>query len=260
MAEPLLATHDLTVGYHNSSEAAVAGLTIHLHTGFILGIAGPTGSGKTALLDVLAGVSPRRTPARMVGGEFEIFGKDPQTLFGASRRRVLANIGYLRQGAAMDLNPHLTVAENIGGPILERDKRWDRRDLAQRIFYTLYELGLPESMAAKYPHELSSGQRQRVALARSVILEPRLLILDDPTRGVDPIARRKVIEFLRKRKMQPDFTAIIVTMNRTILTEIADSLVILEDGQVSDFGDRDQVLSEPNSPFIEELAEIFPLK
>src|SRR5690606_10347051 len=123
------------------------------------------------------------------GGSLTVFGTELRRISSRRRDRLALSVGYLAQDGAEHLDARLTVAENVAEPIYARDRRFSSREAGIAVATLIDAVRLPLGLMNRYPFELSSGQRQRVALARSLILGPRLLVADEPTRGVDVTVR-----------------------------------------------------------------------
>ncbi|MET0302515.1 MAG: ATP-binding cassette domain-containing protein, partial [Microbacteriaceae bacterium] len=193
-ADDLSITYDLRPGIPN----AVDGVSFSIRSGYTLGLVGEAGSGKSTLARVVAGLgrSGERGAPQIVGGGLEVLGRDVRNM---SRRRhdaLTLHVGYLPQDAGSSLDPQLPVGENVADPIYQRDAEFDRIEAGGLVARLIDAVRLPLAVMSKFPHELSRGQRQRVALAKSLILEPKLLVADDPTMGVDVLVRGRILNVI----------------------------------------------------------------
>ncbi|HET6673386.1 MAG TPA: ABC transporter ATP-binding protein [Agromyces sp.] len=253
---------DLTLEYpaHGASPAHVAlhGLTLTIAPGEVLGLLGSAGSGKSTLAQVLAGVAfdPRHSDVAPVitGGEATVLG---HRLRGLARRKVPEyqfHVGYMAQDAAANLPADRTVSEIVGEPILERDRRYNRKALETRIATMIDGVRLSLSMLEKYPYELSGGQRQRVALARALVLGPSVLIADEPTAGIDLTVRDVVAQLILELREQHTFSALIISHDLPVLRRTADRVAVLDRGELAALGTIDEVFDDPRHPYVMALA------
>jgi ABC-type glutathione transport system ATPase component len=253
---------DLTLEYppHGASPAHVAlhGLTLTIAPGEVLGLLGSAGSGKSTLARVLAGVAfePRHSDVAPVitGGEATVLG---HRLRGLARRKVPEyqfHVGYMPQDAAAKLPADRTVSEIVGEPILERDRRYNRKALETRVATMIDGVRLSLSMLEKYPYELSGGQRQRVALARALVLGPSVLIADEPTAGIDLTVRDVVAQLIMELREQHTFSALIVSHDLPVLRRTADRIAVLDRGELAALGTIDEVFDDPRHPYVMALA------
>lgn len=211
-SDPAVLVSDLSVEYPargvSPSCVALRGVSFRLETGQILGVLGETGSGKSTLAEILAGhVLPARSAdpgPRISGGEATVLGHPLRKARKRDLAEVTFHVGYLPQDAASTLEPSLTVQDNVTLPIFERDQHYSRRAAGERAATILDTVHLPLSVLAKYPYELSSGQRQRVALARALVLGPSVLVADEPTAGIDATVRDAVIDLLAQLRGHDD--------------------------------------------------------
>jgi ABC-type glutathione transport system ATPase component len=253
---------DLTLEYppHGASPAHVAlrGLTLTIAPGEVLGLLGSAGSGKSTLAKVLSGVAfePRVADVRPVitGGEATVLG---HRLRGLSKRKLPEyrfHVGYLPQDAAANLPPDRTVSEIVGEPILERDRRYNRRALATRVATMIDGVRLPLSLLEKFPYELSGGQRQRVAVARALVLGPSVLIADEPTAGIDLTVRDAVAQLIGELRERHNFSALIISHDLPVLRRTADRIAVLDRGELAALGTIDDVFDDPRHPYVMALA------
>ena len=253
---------DLTLEYppHGPSPAHVAlhGLTLTIAPGEVLGLLGSAGSGKSTLAKVLAGAAfdshQSDTSAVITGGEATVLG---HRLRGLARRKIPEyrfHVGYLPQDAAAKLPADRTVAEIIGEPILERDRRYNRRALATRVATMVDGVRLPLSLLERFPYELSGGQRQRVALARALVLGPAVLIADEPTAGIDLTVRDAVAQLISELREHQTFSALIISHDLPVLRKTADRIAVLDRGELAALGTIDEVFHDPRHPYVMALA------
>ncbi len=238
---------------------AIDGVTLDIAADEILGVIGQSGSGKTSLARVIGGdlTAPKGSdPAPVIaGGDATVLG---HRLRGIRRRelaRLTFDVAYLPQDAASRLAPELTVAEVIGQPILQRDKHYNRRAVGLRVATMLDAVELPLVVLEKYPFELSSGQRQRVAIARSLVLGPKLWVADEPTAGVDVTVRRSISELIERIRAEGSFSAILVSHDLPLLRHTTRRVAALDQGRIVGLAPVDDLLASGQHPFLIGLSE-----
>ncbi|WP_448809898.1 ATP-binding cassette domain-containing protein [Agromyces bauzanensis] len=240
------------------AHVALRGLTFTIAPGEVLGLLGSAGSGKSTLAKVLSGeaLDPKSSEAHPVitGGEATVLG---QRLRGIARRKLPEyrfHVGYLPQDAAATLPADRTIAEIVGEPILERDRRYNRRALQTRVATMVDGVRLPLGYLDKFPYELSGGQRQRVALARALVLGPSVLIADEPTAGIDLTVRDVVAQLIVELREQHTFTALIISHDLPVLRRTADRIAVLDRGELAAIGTLEEVFHDPSHPYVAALA------
>lgn len=242
---------------------AVDGVTLSVRPGEILAVLGESGSGKSTLARAVAGlaVHSRPKPGQPVvsGGRVSVFGQDLRGLRPKARAGIAARVGYLAQDDGDHLSPDYTVGETIAAPLYERDRDLDATEAGRIASLLVDAVHLPLSTLLKQTWELSSGQRQRVALARSLVLEPRLLVADEPARGVDVIVRRAVLEVIRNLHRDRQFSAVVVTSSVAEARAITDRVAVLRAGRLVGLGPVDEVLSEGVDPYVKVLSHTTPV-
>jgi ABC-type glutathione transport system ATPase component len=254
---------DLTLEYpaHGPSPAHVAlhGLTLTIAPGEVVGLLGSAGSGKSTLAKVLAGVALEQRAGGEVrpvitGGEATVLGQGLRKLPKRRLPEYRFHVGYLPQDAAATLPPDRTVSEIVGEPILERDRRYNRRALTTRVATMIDGVRLPLGFLEKFPYELSGGQRQRVALARALVLGPSVLIADEPTAGIDLTVRDAVAQLIGELRERHNFSALIISHDLPVLRRTADRIAVLDRGELAALGTIDEVFEDPRHPYVMALA------
>lgn len=258
----VIAADDLSIEYRSatasSRHVAVNGVTFELLAGQVLGIIGEAGSGKSTLAMALAGLADVR-PAddgapQICGGSLTVLGTPMRRIGKKARRLLTLRVGYLPQDAAQRLNPGLTVAENVAEPIFLRDRRFDQNEAGQLVATLIDAVHLPLSVLGLMPYELSSGQLQRVALARSLILDPDLLVADEPIRGVDIMVRHDVLNVIPELQAERGFSAVVVSSDLSVVAEVAQRIAVLQDGVIIGLGSLEELVAAPEHPYLKGLA------
>jgi osmoprotectant transport system ATP-binding protein len=204
-------------------------------------VVGASGSGKTTLLQLVNAVLEPDS------GEVRVFGEliPHHDLVGHRRR-----IGYSVQGAG--LFPHLTNRANV--TLLARLEGWSAERIAERCDQLVAQMGLPEEVLPRYPHELSGGQQQRVGLCRALMLEPRLLLLDEPFSAVDPITRLGIYEHFSEIQRQQRISTLLVTHDMREAVRLAEHLVILRQGRVLQAAATAEIIESPVDDYVALLV------
>lgn len=263
---PAVVADDVSIEYRGARGAAairaVDGVSLTVRQGEILAVLGESGSGKSTFAAAIAGQlgatgegegAHRR---HITGGELTVLGQKVRGLRPTSRKaaRLTGRIGYLPQDGADRLSPDLTVGEAIAEPIYVRDRRFDRKEAGLIVARLVDAVHLPLGVMRLNTWELSSGQRQRVALARALVLEPQLLVADEPARGVDVLVRQSVLEALTNLQRGRQFSAVVVSSDLREARALADRVAVMADGRVVGLGTFDEVLDNPVDPYVKTLA------
>jgi sulfate transport system ATP-binding protein len=218
--------------------AALRDVTLDIRPGELVALLGPSGSGKTTLLRVIAGLN---APDR---GHVYFDERDATNLPVQDRR-----VGFVFQNYA--LFKHMSVADNIayGLKVRPRRLRPTRGDITARVHELLRFVQL-EGLGARYPAQLSGGQRQRVALARALAIEPRVLLLDEPFGALDARVRKDLRRWLREVHKETGLTTVFVTHDQDEAMELADRVVVLNEGRIEQVGTPAELYDQPASPFV----------
>jgi ABC-type glutathione transport system ATPase component len=215
------------------AQRVVDGVSFVLEHGATLALMGPTGSGKSSLATVLSGAD--EMGLAVIGGDALVEGVHVRRP-GRDHRYLMYVTAHLRQSAGAALPARFTVAEVIGEPITSRDRRVNQRALAVRVATLLDELMLPLGAAAKYPYELSAGMRQRVAMARALVLQPKVLIADEPFSNMDVEVRKAARDAIVRRRRDYGMSALIVTNDTEAVRELDADVLLLRGGHAIAYG------------------------
>ncbi len=257
--DDVVVASDLSIDYPPSSRrgrfTAVRGVSFRVARGELFGIVGENGAGKSTVARMIAGRGGTEAATTISGGALTVLGIDVRRLGERARRRLSAEVGYLPQQAFRLLDRGRTVAENVAWPLFERDRDFDRRDAGRRAAELIDAVQLPWSTMAQYPHELTAGQLQRVAIARSLILEPSLWVADEPTGGADVPVKAPVLDTLLELQSERDFTALIVSHDAAVMSRLTDRVAVMHGGMIVGLGSLDDVLARPTHPYVQGLRD-----
>ncbi|MGH7598025.1 MAG: sulfate/molybdate ABC transporter ATP-binding protein [bacterium] len=218
--------------------AALKEVSIKIESGELLALLGPSGCGKTTLLRILAGLEFAD------GGAIRFDGVEATNQSVRSRQ-----VGFVFQHYA--LFRHMNVFENVafGLRVRPRKMRPPRREIHAKVKELLNLVKL-EEMSGRYPSQLSGGQRQRVALARALAVEPRVLLLDEPFGALDAKVRQELRRWLRRLHDEIYITSVFVTHDQEEALEVADRVVVMNEGRVEQIGAPEEVYHQPATPFV----------
>jgi sulfate/thiosulfate transport system ATP-binding protein len=236
----------MKIGVHNVTKrfgafAALAGVDLEIGSGELIALLGPSGSGKTTLLRIIAGLE--------WPDEGEIFFDGVNAL---SRSVGARNVGFVFQHYA--LFRHMTVFENVafGLRVRRGRQRLPQDEIRARVgrLLGLVQLGW---LADRYPSQLSGGQRQRIALARALAIDPQVLLLDEPFGALDAKVRKELRRWLRTLHEDIHVTSVFVTHDQEEALELADRVVVMNDGRIEQIGTPQEVYERPATAFVHEF-------
>jgi putative ABC transport system ATP-binding protein len=212
-----------TYGTGSTAVRALRGINLEVRAGELMMLVGPSGCGKTTLISVIAGVLSRD------GGDCSVLEHDYVRMSPDNTTRFRAeNIGFVFQ--AWNLIPALTAAENVAVPLIINGMR--SRAAIQRGAEMLQKVGFDQRMMQSFPQDLSGGQQQRIAIARSLVHDPRLIVCDEPTSALDSETGRKVMELMRELAVGENRALIVVTHDSRIF-DLADRIAQMDDGIIT---------------------------
>jgi len=213
-------------------------LNLTVPSGELVALLGPSGSGKTTLLRIMAGLEVPDA------GQVLFHGEDTTSTDVRER-----HVGFVFQHYA--LFNHMTIFENVAFGLRVRPKatRPGESEIRDKVT-RLLELVQLDWLADRYPHQLSGGQRQRIALARALAVEPRVLLLDEPFGALDAKVRKELRRWLRRLHDEVHVTSVFVTHDQEEAMEVADRVVVMNEGRIEQVGTPDEVYDHPATPFV----------
>ena len=232
-----------TVGYVK----AVDGISTEVRKGQTLGVVGMSGSGKTTLGKALLRLERSE-------GEITYDGARISVLDRQKIRPLRREIQIIFQDPFGSLNPRMSV-ERIIGEGLEIHGVGDKEERPALIENTMREVGLDPAFKDRYPNQFSGGQRQRIALARALVLKPRLIVLDEPTSSIDRSIQFQVIELLKELQRRHGLTYIFISHDMAVVRDLCHEIAVMKDGKIVESGPAGRIFSDPEHPYTRQLIK-----
>ena len=231
---------------------AIDGVSLTLSAGETLGLIGESGSGKTTLGWVLARL------LEPTSGSIRFEGTDVRALRGEALRRWRRNVQVVFQDPVGSLDPRMRVWEIVGEP-LRAQERVSRAEVRAEVSKILPTVGLPRDCLDQYPHEFSGGGRQRLGVARALILRPKLLILDEPTSALDVAVQAQILNRLVALQRELGLAYLLITHNVGAVRYVADRVAVMYLGKLAEVGPVRAVLERPVHPYTKALLAALPV-
>lgn len=249
--------------YHGSQKVvqAVNQVELDVWENEVYGIAGESGCGKSTLLKALAAVI--EPPLRHIGGRifYQIAGEEVDvSSLGAEELRQLRwdFVSYVPQGSMSVLNPVVKLKDTYGDFIISHVSGKSREEAFEMAKSHIAELGLPPEVMNAYPHQLSGGMRQRVTIALSALLSPKIIIADEPTTALDVVVQRGVVQLIKDIQARLENTVILVTHDMGVHANIADRIGIMYAGKIVEEAPTEVIFREPLHPYTQYLINSLP--
>jgi peptide/nickel transport system ATP-binding protein len=268
MGERILDVRDFSVDYGWGEKAvrAVDSVDVHIDRSKVLGIAGESGSGKSTLVYAITRLL--RAPGVIAGGEARFnLGPGEQgerviDLVHASEKELRSirwsSISIVLQSALSALNPVVRVGAQFEQVLKAHRGELSKRERRARAAELMEMVGLSEDRLDRYPHELSGGQRQRIMIALALALDPQLVIMDEPTTALDVVTQREIISELFDLRSRFGFAMIFITHDLSLLTELADEIVVMYAGALVERATSRELYEAPRHPYTLGLLDSFP--
>jgi len=224
------------------------GITLDVEEGTTFVVLGASGSGKTVLLKHVIGLlKPDR-------GSVRVDGMDISALDGRQLTEARRVFGMVFQGAA--LFDSMTVFDNVAFPVRERERRIPHHELLARVIESLRVVDLGEDVLDEWPSQLSGGMRKRVSLARALVANPKIVLYDEPTTGLDPITTNSVDSMIVQAKERRGVTSMVISHDIASAFRVADRLAVLYDGQIAAQGTPDEV-RRSDDPYVKRFLSLW---
>lgn len=258
-AETVLSVHDLTVRFPISGPfgrrlgeiRALDGVSLHLAQGEILGLVGESGCGKSTLGKTLMGIQKPTSGSILLDGN-EIAGQSPRAARALRRR-----LQYAYQDPGASLDPRWKIGKSLEEPLLIHTEL-PRDERLRKVAEILVAVGLPAGHANLFPHEISGGQQRRVGLARILMLNPEIVILDEPTAGLDVSVQAAVLRLFRDLRDTFDLSYIFISHDLSVVRLMCHRIAVMYLGRIVESGPADAIMDAPKHPYTQSLLAALP--
>ena len=253
--EALITVSNLVVDFRiarRSTVQAVSGVSFHVGAGETLGLVGESGCGKSTIARTIVALQ-RPTAGKVIFGDQDIWQCSHRQL-----RRIRPRMQMIFQDAAASLNPGRRIGRTIEEP-LRVIGRVDRGERTRRAHAMMESVGLdPKRMADRYPYEFSGGQCQRVSLARALILDPRLMICDEPVSSLDVSVQAQILNLLREMKLRFGLTMLFISHDLSVVKNVSDRVAVMYLGKLCEIAPAESLYRSPRHPYSALLLASIP--
>ena len=251
---PLLEVNNLATYFNTKTSIvkAVDNVSLKIFEGETLGLVGESGCGKTTLGRTIMGLE------KATKGEILYNGLDITKLNKKELRKLRKEIQIIFQDPFSSLNPRILVGEAILEPIIVHKLYNSDKERKEKVFEILEKVGLEKEHYYRYPHEFSGGQRQRIGIARTIALQPKLIICDESVSALDVSVQAQVLNLLNQLKKDFNFTYIFISHDLAVVKYMADQLVVMNQGKIEEIGDADDIYANPKTEYTKSLINSIP--
>lgn len=245
---------EISFGEGKNKFIAVQDATFDVYRGETFSLVGESGSGKTTIGRAINGIN------KTSGGEIEFKGKRINTIISdEERKQLISNIQMVFQDPSASLNDRATVEYIISEGLYNFNLFKDDKDRLEKVENILTEVGLLPEHMYRYPHEFSGGQRQRIGIARALIMEPDLVIADEPISSLDVSVRAQVLNLMRKFQREKDLTYIFIAHDLSVVRYISDRIAVIRNGRILEVAETEELFKNPIHPYTQALLSAVPI-
>ncbi len=251
--EAILSVRDLRVWYGTMGDPvrAVDGVSLDLRAGETMGLVGESGCGKSTLGRAIMGLIP---DSAAIAGEVRLRGRNMVGLSSAELRSMRGpELGLIFQEPMTRLDPLVTIEDHFLETLRTHEPELEKEEMRRRSLEALGGMGIPPTRFKQYPHEFSGGMRQRIMIALALVLNPKVVIADEPTTALDVIVEAQILRILADLRENFDTALLLITHNLGIVAETCDRVAVMYAGQIVEEGDARQVFTDPAHPYTREL-------
>jgi peptide/nickel transport system ATP-binding protein len=237
---------------------AVDDVSFSIGRGEILGLVGESGCGKTTVgRCILRAIEPTSGSVLLHGGDGGVV--DVTALDREGLKRARQQIRMIFQDPYSSLNPRMNVLEIVSRPLIANRLEMNAGERKRRVADILSEVGLDEKYMRRYPHAFSGGQRQRIAIARALVVEPRLVIADEPVSALDVSIQAQILNLLKRLKGEHGLTYLFIAHNLAVINHLCDRVAVMYLGRIVELGITEELFARPRHPYTEALLAAVPV-
>ena len=259
---PLLSVHDLHVHFkvrgqgmwaEKRSLKAVNGVSLELYPGETLGIVGESGCGKSTLARALLNLIPATS------GKLVWMGRDMTGATPADWQQVRRNVQMVFQDPLASLNPRMNIAQIVGEPLRTHKPELPASEVLARVKSMLLKVGMSDAHLYRYPHEFSGGQCQRIGIARALILEPKLIVCDEPVSALDVSIQAQIINLLKELQKEMQLALVFIAHDLAVVKHVSQRILVMYLGRTMELADKHELYADPKHPYTRALLSAVPL-
>lgn len=258
--EPILEVLNLKKEYYSNAGffqkrkviKAVDGVSFKVFEGETLGLVGESGCGKSTLGKAILQLE------KPSSGSIKYRGKELTQLSSSEIRKLRKEIQLIFQDPYSSLNPRMLIGEALCEPLQVYKIGKNAKERQQKVLDLLQRVGLDENYYYKYPHQLSGGQRQRVGIARTIVMQPKLIVCDESVSALDISVQAQVLNLLNELKEDFGFTYIFISHDLAVVKFMADQLLVMNQGKIEEIGDADEIYANPGKEYTKKLIDAIP--